>query len=172
MCDFYCEWLSNLIYLNDFSSWIEYEDYLYEIYLDDFKYDTPYIFDKPIRIRVNPKIAEKDQTFFHMTSNSEYAKTNDPNDRTPDLRRCERIKWPRDIIDNYLCNNDCDCNKIKIWREPYKNNTRIHMLFEDVRFLIVIEERKDYMLFITSFYMEHNHQVRKQLKKYEKYKNK
>lgn len=173
MCEFYCTWLPNLIYFDDFQDWSEYEDYLYEIYLQDFKdkSSAPYILDKPITVRVNPTVGDKDQTFFHITSNSDFAKTNDPNDRTPDFRRCERIAWPREIIDNYLCNNDCECNKIKIWREPYKGNSRLHLLFEDVKFLVVLEERKDYVLFITSFYLERSHEIRKKLKKYEKYKN-
>ena len=171
MCEFYCKWLPNLILFNDFKDWFEYENYLYEIYLDDFKRNTAYIFNKPIRIRVNPTINEKDQTFFHITSNSDYAKTHDPNDRTPDFRRCERIAWPREIIDNYLCNDECNCNKIKMWKEDYKNNVRIHLLFEDVNFLVVLEERNDYVLFITCFHMEYSHQVKKQLKKYERYKN-
>lgn len=170
MCEFYCEWLPDLILFNEFNDWNEYENYLYEIYLDDFKRNTAYIFNKPIRVRINPTISDKDQTFFHITSNSDHAKTNDPNDRVPDFRRCERIAWPREIIDNYLCDKKCLCNKIKVWREPYKGNTRIHLLFEDAKFLVVLEERKEYILFITSFYIEYRHQIKKQLKKYEKYK--
>lgn len=173
MLNFSCEWLPDLIYFNEFKDWKEYEDYIYEIYLNDFKNvnNTPKILDKPINVRINPKIGYRDQTFFHITSNGEFAKTNDPNDRVPDFRRCERIAWPREIIDNYLCSNNCNCNKIKTWKEPYKGNQRLHLLFEDVRFLVVLEERKDYVLFITSFYLERNHEIRKKLKKYEKYKD-
>lgn len=165
-----CLWLSETIPYCGYSSWSDYENLLYDIYLEDFIKNTPYILEKPVRVRKNPKIEGKDQTFFHITSNSDFAKTNDPNDRLPDLRRCERIKWPRDIIDNYICEEECrSCNKLKVWREKYKGNDRIHILFEDVNFLIVLEERTEYVLFITSFYMKYNHEVRKQIKKYERY---
>lgn len=174
MCDeLNCDWLPKLVLMSDFgNNWEEYYEYLYKSYLKDFKDEKnkPFIFDKEIRTRKHPEIENKDQTFFHITSNKEYSQTDDENDRLPDLRRCERIKWPRKIIENYNCNKECPgCKKIKLWKENYRNNERIYILFENFRYIVILEEREEYVLFITAFYIEHEHQLKKQLKKYEKY---
>lgn len=169
-----CKWLPNLIYLNDFNgNWKEYEEFIYKIFKVDFIDSRPYFLSKPVNIRKHPQIFNKEQAFFHITSVDTSKLGTDPNDRIPDLRRCERIKWPRKIIENYTCEDICNsCNKIKIWHVPYKMYKRVHLLFEDYKFLIIIEEREYYNLLISAFYIEHSHTLRKKLKEYEKYRAK
>jgi len=160
--------LPEIIELGHFNgNWSKYEEYLYKIFLRDFVYSKPLFLAKQVQYRRNPEIEGKIQTFFHITSvNTSSAK--DPNDREPDLRRCERIEWIRVMIDHYYYNTGC-CKYIKVWPEEWKNYVRWHLLLPEVRFLIVIEERETYNLLITSFYLEREHQLRKKLKKFEKY---
>lgn len=169
MNEFSCKLLPPIIDFNDFKDWNKYESYLYQIFIEDFINSQPELFGKPIRYRKHPMITDKEQAFFHLTSVDSSKKVEDPNDRIPDLRRCERIHWIRIIIDNYLCNKGC-CSSIKFWPEPWKMYKRWHFLFEEVRFLVVVEEREDYNLLITSYFINHEHQLKKKLKKYNQYK--
>ncbi len=167
-----CRWLSPLVLMDDFGvNWYKYDNYLYQIFKKDFIDSKPYYKEKPVNIRKHPTVADKEQAYFHVTSVDSSKTPEDANDRIPDLRRCERVAWIRQIIENHLCSDNCNgCNKIKYWPELYKGKRRWHLLFEDYKFLVIIEERQDYNLLISSFYIERDHQLKKKLKKYEKYK--
>jgi hypothetical protein len=168
LSDFNCELLPPIIDFNSFMDWNRYEDYLYHIFVRDFINSQPELFGKPVRYRKHPIVGTKEQAFFHITSVDTSKKVEDPNDRIPDIRRCERIHWVRKIIENYNCRKGC-CSFIKYWPEKRGNYKRWHFLFEEVKFMVVVEEREDYNLLITSFYIEHEHQLKKKLKKYYQY---
>ncbi|GGI92333.1 hypothetical protein [Legionella impletisoli] len=85
------------------------------------------------------------------------------NERTPDLRRCERIAWPKPIIDNH--NNGI----LKIWKNKRKGETRILLWFEEAEYLVVLSERKSYTLFWTAYPVTRGHSKRKLQKEYESY---
>ncbi len=46
-------------------------------------------------MKKHPLVDGKEYTFYHITH-----KGNIENDRTPELRRCERIGWARPVIEN------------------------------------------------------------------------
>ncbi len=165
-----CKWLPELVLFENFKSWDDYQDTLYNIFCSDFKNTFPMFEGKRVKIRFHPIEYGKEEAFFHVTC-QDYMKDGE---RVPDFRRCERIKWIRKFIENYGCNLDeCpECNGLKVWEETYKSNARIHILFEEERFMVVIEKRKEYCLLITAFYFEHDHALRKKLAKYEAYKAK
>ncbi|MED5101052.1 hypothetical protein NST77_23295 [Niallia sp. FSL W8-0177] len=169
MSEFKCPLLPPTIDFNNYGVWDVYESYLYEIFVHDFIESQPYLFGKPVRFRKHPVVIDKEQAFFHITSVSTSKNVADPNDRIPDFRRCERIHWVKIILENYNCQKGC-CSFIKYWAEPYKMYKRWHFLFEEVRFLVIVEEREDYMLLISSYYIEYDNQLRKKLKKYQQYK--
>ena len=85
----------------------------------------------------------------------------------------ERIRWVRAFIENYDCDlSKCeDCDGVKIWNEPYKSKTRVHLLLEEERYMVVLEERKGYFLLITAFYLDYDHALQKQLKHYKQYRS-
>ncbi len=171
MQDLKCKWLPELILFEDFKDWFIYEQHIYLVFKRDFIDSIPYYLGMPVKIRFHPKIYEKEQTFFHITSEDLSKGLIDPNDRIPDFRRCERIAWPRSIIENYHCSFNCeDCSKILIWEKPYKMYQRVHMLFENFRYMVVLEKRDSYCLFITAFYIAEDHTLRKKKKEYENLK--
>ncbi|ADU30974.1 hypothetical protein [Evansella cellulosilytica] len=164
---FACEWLPDLVDFNDYGDWTRYEDILYSIFYQDFVATQQLINNKPVNYRKHPYECDKEQAFFHLTS-VDYHKTQDPSNRIPDLRRCERIRWIKALIHNW----NCPSGIVKIWREPYKSYERLHFLIEEERYLLVIEERKNYFLLITAYYLDRDHELKKKLKKYNKYKQK
>ena len=60
---------------------------------------------------------------------------------------------------------------VKVWNEPYKSKTRVHLLLEEERYMVVLEERKRYFLLITAFYLDYDHALQKQLKHYKQYRS-
>ena len=111
-------WLPELEYCDDLSQWAEYEEMIYDIFIDDFITDVPQFKGKDIKIREYPRIDGKEESFYHVTC-KDYFKTME---RNPDLRRCERIRWVRAFIENYNCDPKLceDCEGVKVWCETYK----------------------------------------------------
>lgn len=166
MC--YCEELPELEFCEDLNSWHEYQENIYKIFCDDFINGYPLFRGKQVKIRYAPIEHGKEEGFFHVTC-QDYSKTKD---RAPDFRRCERIRWVRWFIENYNCElKKCvKCSGVKIWDEPYKNTYRTHILLEEERYMVVLENRAGYTLLITAFYFDQDHALRKKLKKYNQYK--
>ena len=162
-------WLPPLVYYDSRESWKEYEDRIYSIFRADFLDTIPCFENQPVQIRHYPIEYGKEDAFYHITTCCDHQCGQD---RVPDLRRCERIKWVRSFIENYQCNtSQCSpCKGIKLWREPYKSTFRVHLLFEEERYTVVLEPRRDYCLLITAFYLDYDHSLRKQLNQYNRYK--
>ena len=51
-----------------------------------------------------------------------------------------------------LCGLSCFVKYV----EPYKNTERTHLFNEQERYLIILEERENYYLLITAFYIHEN----------------
>lgn len=162
-------WLPKQEFLSDYKNcWEDYEAVIYSIFKKDFIDSTPVFDEKVVNIRKHPREFDKEEAFFHVTC-KDYS---DKGDRKPDLRRCERIRWVRSFIENYMCDaTKCEnCEGIKVWNEPYKSNERVHLLLVEERYIVIIEKRKTYCLLITAYYLDYDHSLKKQLKHYEKYK--
>lgn len=145
-----CKWLPDIVECTDFNKWNEYLDNIYEIFKKDFISSRPVFEGKRVNFRKAPMEGKYEHTFIHLTHKDEYHSSANPNDRLPDPRRAERIGWNRAIIDNFKCNDICEaCNKVLYFEEYYKNNIRVYLLFKDVQFIVIIEKREKYNLFIT-----------------------
>jgi hypothetical protein len=79
------------------------------------------------------------------------------------MRRCERIRWPRPIIENN------DKPEIKIWRNERKGGQRICLWFENENYLVILADRSTYILPWTAYLVEQPHRQRKLQKEYEEY---
>lgn len=89
------------------------------------------------------------------------------NERLPDLRRCERIRWSRPIIEH------TDLLEIKVWQNTRRRGEiRILIWFEKVDYLIVLAKRKpkttknEYILLCTAYPVTRIHTKRKLKKEY------
>lgn len=155
----YPEWLPEIIELNGFQgNWDSYLDHLYNVYIKDFIKSKPTYNGTPLAVKRHPQENGKDATFWHIISEGEIE-----NERIPDLRRCERIAWPKPIIDNH---NAC---ALKIWKNKRKGETRVLLWFEEAEYLIVLTERNGYTLFWTAYPVIQEHSKRKLQKEFESY---
>jgi len=155
------EWLPPLVLLQDSNGdWLRYVEAIYDIFKSDFIRSTPLFRSKNVGIRFDPVEKGKAATFWHIISEGAVEE-----ERIPDLRRCERIRWPRKIIDN------SDKPEIKIW-EAKKKGERVYLLLQsgNENYLVVLRKGKTYFLLLTAFMVERKHQVEKLVREYWEYK--
>ena len=152
-------WLPDLILMESFGgNWERFFAAVYHIFEQDFVLSKPDFRGKRLGLKRHPEYDGKSATFWHMISSGEVEA-----EREPDLRRCERIRWPKPVIENSTA------PELKVWAEPNGKNQRIHIWFEDEGYLVVLDDRRDYILPWTAFFIEREHQRKKYNKRWERY---
>lgn len=155
-----CSQLPDLILFN--GDWHPYFLVVYKAFCEDFIDYKPSFRGKKLALKRHPLIDGKEYTFYHFSHSGV-----DENERTPDFRRCERIKYPRKIIEN------CDNWKLKIWNQDRNGKKRLCIWLEledNMDYIVILDIRKNYILPWTAFVLEHQHQKNKKLKEYNEYK--
>lgn len=159
----YPTWLPSLEFFNAYNGWQDYVNCLYKIYLTDFILNPIVINGKCIQQRRLPQVQGKDKAFWHICGH-------DNEQRIPDnFSRFERIRWPKAII---LYRNDAT---IKIWQDDNyagaNNKLQVSIWFND-EYLVVLEPRDKYILFITAYCTIYPHKRKTLQKRFEeKYAN-
>jgi len=113
-----------------------------------------------LALKSHPVIEGKEATFWHLISDG-----NVEAERLPDLRRCERICWPRYIIEHM---NDA---AVKVWENTRNGKTRTLLWVEESEYLVVIAERGGYSLMWTAYTVTRENQKTKLRKEYEAFIN-
>lgn len=98
----------------------------------------------------HPIIEGKEATFWHIISEGAIE-----NERLPDLRRCERIRWPRPMIEAITT------GYVKYWKNMRGKEERIVIALEDFSYVVVLADRGDYILLWTAYCVEQEHTRRK-----------
>lgn len=154
------DWLPPLITMSDYGgNWDRYLAAIYAQFKADFLDRTPSFRGTQLGLKRHPMMADKEATFWHMTSEGSVE-----DERTPDFRRCERIAWVAAIIEN------ADDPAVKVWENERNGERRILLWLEAHDFIVVLSARKGYILPWTAFYLEHEHRRRKYSKEFEAYK--
>lgn len=154
------DWLPPLVLFADYSGdWPRYLETLYDHFRRDFIASQPSFQGVRLALKRHPVIDGKEATFWHFISEGE-----EEGDRLPAPRRCERIRWPRPVIEQ------ADGTVVKIWREPRGSETRIHLWVESAEYLVVLAERKGYLLPWTAYPVERERQKDKLRKRWERHK--
>lgn len=133
-----------LILMN--GDWDEYLSSVYEHYVADLIDSPRHLLGKPVRARYNPATNGKGFSFWHVISEGEREE-----DRTPDLRRCERIQW----IAWMLVHAAAGEPKILSWknsRTTRRGTTeRLVLLCEEAQYVVILEERAEYFLLVSAY---------------------
>lgn len=155
-----CDWIPSLVFLQEYGGdWGKYIEVVYNYFKMDFIDSKPKLKNKRIGIMRNPLYQQKEFTFWHCTSEGDIE-----DERLPDLRRCERIRWPRPIIEH---STD---NLVRCWRNKRGSEKRILLWFYDEDYLVVLAERKNYLVLWTAYLVIYDHTKGKLLKEYEESK--
>lgn len=152
-------WLPAMIFMEDYNGhWESYFQAIYNVFEQDFVRSSPCFRGTRLRLKRHPEYEGKSATFWHMISEGAVEA-----ERTPDIRRCERIGWPRPIIENSTE------PALKVWCEPRKGTQRIHLWLENEGYLVVLDDRGKFILPWTAYYVERQHQRDKLTRRWRKF---
>lgn len=128
--------------------WNAYLDAIYAAYMQDIVHDRPQFRGLRVAHRRVPESQGKGAGFWHVIS---HGKTED--DRIIDIRRCERIRWIRHLIDNE--GNDQD---ITSWENERGRESNV-LLWLQEEYLVILGRRSDHYLLRTAYHTVHAHRV-------------
>jgi hypothetical protein len=153
------DWLPELVLLNDYGgNWDAYLGAIYQYFRQDFVNSKPAFRGTILSLKHHPLYDGKEATFWHLISEGSVEA-----ERLPDLRRCERIRWPRPIIEH-----DHD-PEIKFWKNLRKTEVRMCLWCETEEYLVILAERRGYILLWTAYPVTQHHRKRKLQKEYDRY---
>lgn len=152
-------WLPQLILLKEHdSNWSRYLKAVYEVFLQDMVYNVPVFNGQPVRVG-SQLIDGKERTFWHLVSEGDVE-----SNRTPDMRRCERIAWVRAVIDNE------DDQAVLNWPNE-RHRKRRHLLWlRRADFLVILEKRFGCWRLWTAYPTDRVHTQKKLVQEYEVWK--
>lgn len=152
-------WLPELVLFETYGGdWEQYLDALYTFFGNDFVQSQPLFRGQRLGLKRHPLSQGKEATFWHLISEGK-----DEEERLVDLRRCERIRWPRPTIEH------AGEPTIKIWETERRREKRICLWLEAEEYLVVLALRNGYLLPWTAFMVSQPHEIRKRQKEYEAY---
>jgi len=129
--------------------WNSYCDALYQFFHEDFIASQATYHGMRVAIKRHPLLKGKEATFWHLISEGDVE-----DERLPDLRRCERIRWPRPIIDA------SSGDKVRFWRAR-RGEERVVIAVGDFSYVVVLAIRRGYVVLWTAYYVEREHRRRK-----------
>ncbi len=153
------DWLPPLVLFGDYGgAWNAYLEAIYAWFKQDFVDSKPVFQGRRLGLKRLPMTHGKEATFWHMTSEG-----TDEETRTPDFRRCERIRWPKPVIEH---SRD---PRVKYWISVKRHEDRIHLWLEELDYVVVLADRKGFLLPWTAFLVTRSHTKEKLKREYEAY---
>lgn len=141
-------WLPPLLRLEDFDGeWERYFNAVKAVFSADFEGARPTVRGRRVGLKRMPLVEGMTATFWHFISEGKGEA-----DRRPDLRRCERIGWPRALI------LAIDSDRVCVWEEEDpRRGRKLLVSLLDYSYLLVLDDRGDYLLPWTAYRVEHEH---------------
>ena len=144
----------DLVPFNAFGGdWQAYEAALFGIFLAEIARGGMVFGGIPVNCRRLPETAGKWASFWHLVQEGRVE-----DDRLPDLRRCERIRWVRWVIENAGADAGVD-----IWQNTRGVEVNTLLWFRE-EYLVVLGQRQGYWLLRTAYCTEKSGRIR-QLRK-------
>lgn len=151
--------LPPLIVLQDFNgNWEKYEEEVYRAFCNDLMYSPfPRVNGESVYLNRNFDDTGRIITYSHVTSAGP-----DERSRTPDLRRCERIRWIRVLLDSV------GTPHVVAWENIRQGGRRgLLVALPDFSYLVVLRRRStNGYLLITTYTVEHEHRRLRFAKEY------
>jgi len=159
-------WLPSLVLFTDAGGdWKPYLERLYAHFVADFEQTKPVWPGKRMGLKRLPEHDGKSATFWHFISEGP-----EEAERYPDFRRCERIRWPRPIIDAYREIQPNPLNdRIVWWKNKRGREQRYLLALPNFSYVLVMADRGSFVLPWTAYPVEREHQRRKLVQEYHEY---
>jgi len=157
-------WLPPCVQKKDFENWGEFKNAVYSYFEQDFVNSSPTWPGKNLTLKRHPEREGKSATFWHFTTKGSVEDA-----RAPDEDRCERIRWPRPMIDRYPDHPSNPSDDILWWPNKRQGGNRILLSLPDFRYLVVMADRGSYIMPWTAYPVNQPHRRRKLEKEYKSY---
>jgi hypothetical protein len=152
------DWLPPLVLLKDYGDEKQrYLEVVYGFFCQDFVTSRPNFEGKRVGLKRYPLKEGKEVTFWHIIG--------DNKEEDDHQRRCARIRWPRPIIEAIKS------GQIKWWKNKRGKADRIIIALEDFSYVVVLEDRGEYVLPWTAYCVEKPHRQYDLRREYEAFVN-
>ena len=153
------DWLPSLIKLEAHGGdKAAYLDALYEWFAVDFVQSKPSFRGQQLSLKRHPLSEGREATFWHMISQG-----SDESNRTLDNDRCERIAWVKAIIEN------ADDPRVLVWENKRRLERRVCLWLEEQEYVVILADRRGYLLPWTAYTVTQPHRKRKFRKEYDEW---
>jgi len=153
MTEDFPSWLPEILPFH--GDWSAYVEEVYQVFRKDFFIERVHFRDRRVSVRSEPRDQGKEAGFWHAISEGK-----EETNRIPDLRRCERVRWIRALL-------EADTANVRIWKNWRGSDRRILVALPDFSYVVVLADRSKYVLFITAFCVEREHRRKKLRKEWE-----
>lgn len=128
--------------------WPSYEEDVYEAFLETFV--RPNIEFRGYRVTApyRPETRGKHFSFWHIISEAQHPQNQNEDERIPDIRRCERIRWIAWAIEQA----DAGADGFSWWENVRGRNTHVVIWAELWDFAVILAERRGYYVLKTAYY--------------------
>ena len=157
-------WLPPLLTLAEHGGdWGGFDRAIYAAFHEEWVASCPSLWGKRMALKAYPLQHGREYTYYHLTSEG-----SDEATRQPDERRMERIRWPRAMVEAI------GTGRVLVWRNRRATKggqkDRILVALPDFSYLVVLDDRGDYILLWTAYTVARTHQRKKLRKEYKAYK--
>ena len=133
-----------LIECSDLGLYADYEDNLYDLFVNTYEKARIYYQNQPVKLKHYPPDYDSRSCFYHIVCENYFGEREES--RKPNLRRCERILYPYHII---KAKNSTSCNNVLCW-ENSKKREQPHTVILHL-FKVFSCSRKENRIFIVSY---------------------
>lgn len=144
--------LPQLVLLSEYEA-TNYLDAVYNIFNEEIANGKLSFLCLPIKCPWNPPFENKHFCFWHLIS--EKGDSDKEEDRIPDLRRCERIRWIA-----YVLNNANDNRKVWCWEKAVKTKrgrvSHIILYLHEENYMVILRRKSNRLELVTA-YTKNNH---------------
>jgi hypothetical protein len=160
-------WLPALIEFDrDWNRLDEYVDRVYQVFVRDFvARRPPDLYGVRVSLRRVPEYQGKSYCFWHLVTEGPTEEK-----RYPVIERCERIAWPRAILEHASTAKD-----LPVWRNRRGVDERVLVALPDFSYVVVLQERSAreggrFLLLLTAYPVEERHRREKLQREHDGYR--
>lgn len=124
-----------LIRYNDYGDWAAYEDAIYAEYLATVAHAGLRFQAASVKVQFRPETKHKGYGFWHLISEAPDPSNRNEDERTPDLARCERIRWVA------WCIQHAEKAGISWWENERRGQTHVVIWAEQHDFAVILAKR-------------------------------
>lgn len=173
MIDGEISWLPDKVLLSDYhGDWGAFIKAAYAFFAADFITSTPSLNGRLVKSKRHVAYEGMDHSFWHCIEEQVHGEAVSEGNRIPKIALCERIRWPRPIIERAVSSPD-----ILAWTEIRRGHgasKRVHLLLKKERYVVVLDPRgKDaeglpnYYYLWTTFVCEGDRRYNQIIRRYE-----